>query len=175
MARRLLGPLRLDRRRHPRPQPVRLDDLGGHHPLWKLLGDRRPTHDRELRPSCPSVLERQPVTHPDLGEQPRQQRLMHTIRVAGLGSRPHTDTPGDPAQLAVQVLPLTHAQIVQELVATQLAELASRQCPLLFPKMVPERHQGEKVGSATSKPRVHLVGRLLLVDRPFTRILDRQR
>jgi hypothetical protein len=87
-----LGPLRLDRSSHPRPQPVRLDQLGRHDPLRRVLGERRPRADRELRPVRAAVVAPVvapvvaggAVTHADVREQARQQRLVDPVRVTRL-------------------------------------------------------------------------------------------
>ena len=55
------------------------------------------------------------------------------------------------------------------------AERAGRQLRLLLLQVVPQVQVGEEVGLRVAEPGVRLVGRLLLLQRPLARVLDRQR
>ena len=191
-----LGPLGLDRGDGAGPQPVRLHQFGGHHPARQLLGDRRLAGDRELRPvraavlagvatvlsaaghrfgGRPAALATGRVAHPDLRQQARQQRLVHPVGVAGLVAVAHADLTRHLAQLAVQVLPLAHAEVVEVLGPAELAELARAELLLTLAQVVPQPHVGEEVGSVDGEPAVQFVGRLAMFRRSLAGILDRQR
>ena len=89
--------------------------------------------------------------------------------------RPNAEVAGDPAELAEQVLPLAHAQVVEVLGPAQLAELVGRQLPLLGAQVVPQGDDRQQVRAGDVEPAVGRVGLGALGDRTFSRILDRQR
>ena len=156
-----LGPLRLDRRHPPGPQPVRLDQLGRHHPPRRLAW---PAPSRARSRTCAP-------------RAPRYSRASRASRMPRCDSRPaSTDwwtwsgwpasvparTPRSAAtwpQLAVQVLPLAHPQVVEVLGAAQPPELVRRQRPLPLAQVVPQGHDRQQVGARHVEPAVQLVGR----------------
>ncbi len=85
------------------------------------------------------------------------------------------EVPDDTTQLRVQVLPLPDPQEVEELALAQAPEGAGRQSFLLFTQVVPEVEIGHEVRALVGEPPVRLVGCLLVLGRPFPRVLDRQR
>ena len=80
----------------------------------------------------------------------------------------------EPHELAVQVLPLAHAQVVEELRLAHAPERAARELPLLLLEVVPEVEQGQEVARRVDEPRVESVGLLAPLERSLARILDRQ-
>ena len=91
----------------------------------------------------------------------------------GLADR-HAEPAGGAAQLAVQVLPLADAQVVQELALHGAAELVAAQRLLLLAEVAPQVEQGEEVGVLVGEPGVQLVGGLLVLAGPLARVLDGQ-
>jgi hypothetical protein len=72
---------------------------------------------------------------------------------------------GELAQLAVDVLPLAHSQIVEELGLAEPAEGAGPEFALLVFEVVPEIEQGEKVARGVGELGVMLVGLLAAFER----------
>ena len=98
-------------------------------------------------------------------------------RSSGSGGRlaeRHAEPPGGAAELAVQVLPLADAQVVQELALHGAAELVAAQRLLLLAEVAPQVEQGEEVGVLVGEPGVQLVGGLLVLGGPLARVLDGQ-
>ena len=129
----LLGPLGLDGRVDARPQPARLDELGGHDEVGLLAEQRGPGADAETGTARPDVLPLDLVPGTDVRQQPGEQRLVDGVPVglgvAGRGGDVGVDADraaGGP-QLGVQVLPLPDAQVVQVLVLAHAAKRAVRQ------------------------------------------------
>ncbi len=79
------------------------------------------------------------------------------------------------AQLGVDILPLAYPQIVEVVGTAETAELVRRQRFLLFAKVIPQVNKGEEVRLFVVEAAMFLIGRLLLVHRPLTRILNRER
>ena len=182
-----LGPFRLDAGRRARPQPIRLDQLRRHDPSWELLGECGTAGDSKCRAVGAPVVARGAIAHAQVRQQPRHQRLVDAIGMAGphrtrgrgglarMGREVDAERADDLAQLAVQVLPLAHSQVVQELAAAQLAELARAQLLLPFAQVVPQPDVREEVGVVGGEPAVGLVGGLLGVGGALAGVLDGQR
>ena len=156
-----LGPLRLDRGDPPGPQPVRLDELGRHHPPRRRLGQHRAGGDRERRAARAAVLAAVAVAHARCATAARRA----PTGGRGPGAPPpspgtHAEVGGDRAQLAEQVLPLPHAEVVEVLGPAQLAELVRRQRPLPLAQVVPQRDDRQQVAARHVEAAVQLVGRL---------------
>ena len=169
-----LDPLRLDARGDAAPQPRRLDQLGDHHPGRRLGRQRRGGEDREARVASALVLAAARILEADVRQQAGQER---GVDVVWLGRRPvaaDADLFGRLAQLSDEVLPLAHAQVVQELGVAALAELVARQAALLGLQVAPEVEIGEEVRTRVGEARVLLVGRLAALRRALARVLDRQ-
>ncbi|CAH0222433.1 hypothetical protein SRABI106_01994 [Rahnella aquatilis] len=78
-------------------------------------------------------------------------------------------------QLGVNVLPLAHAQIVEEIAAAQFAELCRRQRFLLHLQVIPQVYECQEIRVFVGKATMFFIGRLLFVHRTLARILNRQR
>ena len=171
-----LGPLGLDPGRLPPPQPRGLDQLGGHHPLRRLPGQGRAGEDGEPGPPRPQVLAGVALLEPDVAEQPGQQGGVDAVGVGLVLGRvaPDAEVAGHRPELAVQVLPLAHPQVVEELRLAPLAELVRGQLGLAFVQVAPEVEPGQEVGALVGEAAVELVGPLLLVGRALARVLDGQ-
>ena len=77
-------------------------------------------------------------------------------------------------QLGVDIAPLAHAQIGEELALAELGQLVVAQCLALFLVVAPQVESGHEVGTRVAKTRVGLVGLLLFFGRALPRVLDRQ-
>ena len=131
MAAEALGPFGLHSADHAPPETVGLHQFGSDHPLRHRLGEGRTVADQEPRAVGPAILPCRAIAHAEVAEQSGEHRLMHPVRVSGLGALAHAELAGDLTQLAEQVLPLTNAQVVQVLAAAQLAKLVVAQLVLL--------------------------------------------
>ena len=103
----------------------------------------------------------------DVRQQAREQGGVDAALV-GFGGRlaeRHAQPAGGAAELAVQVLPLADAQVVQELALDRAAELVAAQHLLLLAEVAPQVEQGEEVGVLVGEPGVQLVGGLLVIGR----------
>ena len=112
---------------------------------------------------------------PICDSSPDEDRLVHVVGVTGLGAGPDAEVAHGPAELAEQVLPLAHAEVVQELGATQLAELVRRQLALAIAQVVPQGQQTEQLGPGDIEAAMELVGLLALLLGTFARVLDGER
>ncbi len=81
---------------------------------------------------------------------------------------------GDLPQLAHEVLPFPHADVVEELGAAHPSERARRPRPLLGLEVVPEGEHRQEVRVGVGEASVHLVRLGLVVGRPLADVLDRQ-
>ena len=101
------------------------------------------------------------------------------VHLLGLGRRlveRHADLARGLAQLADEVLPLAHAQVVQVLgLAAACGTALRRQLPLLLAQVAPEVQVGEEVRALVGEAGVRLVGLRALLGRALARVLDRQR
>ena len=75
-------------------------------------------------------------------------------------------------KLPQHVLPLAHAQVVEELGLAQTAKGAGTELFLLLLEVVPEVQQREEVARRVGKARVLSVGLLAAFERAFTRVLN---
>ncbi len=145
-----LHPLGLDLRDRAREQPRGLDELGGHHPLRRLLRQRGAGEDREPGVARAQEIPRLGVVRADLREQPRQQREVHLVGVSRiprtLWTEPlQADRPRDLAELRDQVLPLPDPQVVQVLLGAQLPEPGGGELPLLLAQVAPQVEVSHKI------------------------------
>ena len=147
-----LGPLGLHAGGDPAPQPVRLDQLGRHHPSRRLLRQRGPGRDRELGASAHRGT-RGSCRRACRGARASPASSAWCTRSGWPASAPARirSRAGHLAQLAVQVLPLADPQVVEVLGPAQLAELARRQRLLPFAEVVPQPDVAR--GSRSPRPR----------------------
>ena len=130
-----LGPLRLDRGVLAGPEPAGLDQLAGHEERRVAALQDTAGEDREPGAAGAEVLARSPAAaggvravpllqQPDVGQQPREQRLVDAVGVGRVRGLPELDPhlAADLAQLALELLPLPHPQVVEELPLAHPAE-----------------------------------------------------
>ncbi len=121
-----------------------------------------------------------------MGQQPSQQRLVDLVGGGVVVVAAQALLPRGLLQLGVQVGPLPHPQVVQELALTHPPERAAGQLTLLLTQVAPQAEQDQEVGvddravlprwpGPATEPGVGLVGLGLLVGRPLPRVLHRQR
>ena len=79
------------------------------------------------------------------------------------------------AELADEVLPLAHAQVVDELLTTLRAEASGGLRCLRLLEVIPQVEQGQDVGGGIHEPGMGGIGSGCAIVRPLTRITDRQR
>ena len=79
------------------------------------------------------------------------------------------------AELADEVLPLAHPQVVDELLTTLSAEARGGLRCLRLLEVIPQREQGEDVRGGIDEARVRGIGSDCAVLGPLSRITDRQR
>ena len=143
-----------------RPQPIGFDQFGRHHPTRGTLRQHRSGSDHESGIARPAKLAPIAVAHTEVRQQTSQHRAMHEIGVALVERRSDLQLAGDLSELAVQVAPLAHPQIVEVFVSAHTTELVARQFTLTLSQIVPERHGREQVGALDIEATVQL-GRLL--------------
>ncbi len=80
----------------------------------------------------------------------------------------------EPHELAVEVLPLAHPQVVQELGLAHPAEGTARELPLSLLEVVPEVQEAQEVARRVDEPRVEPVGLFPLLERSLAGVLDRE-
>src|SRR5690606_32134611 len=105
------------------PEPARLHELSSHHPAWVYLEQCGSRYDAEPGAPGAEVLAVLDVSNADVGEQPGEHGSMDLLRRGRLAVADHLHRAGDLAELALEVLPLAHPQVVEELGAAQFAEL----------------------------------------------------
>ena len=198
VAGQLLGPLGLDRRYLAGPQARGLHELTGHDERRRPPFQPRAREDREPRAAGAEVLPRAgplalappPSTsagracrdllllqHPDVGEQAGEQRLVDAVGVRSVGGHPQLDLHllAHLAQLGLEVLPLTDAQVVEVLALAHAPERARGQLALLLADVAPQVDPGEQVRALGLEPGVQLVGLRALLGRSLARVLERHR
>lgn len=79
------------------------------------------------------------------------------------------------AKLGIDILPLAHAQVVEEIHPALAAELVRRERLLLLAEVVPQVHEGEEIGLFVVEATVLFVRGLLFVHRTLARILNGER
>src|SRR5690606_13162203 len=79
------------------------------------------------------------------------------------------------AQLLVDVPPLAHAQVAQEVALAELSQAALRELFQLVVQRFPDVEQREEIGVAVVEARVRLARGGLLVHRALARVLYRKR
>ena len=109
-----------------------------------------------------------------MAEQAGQQRPVE----AGVRCRflvePHAHFGDSPQQFLMQIMPLPHPHERQKIALAEIAQLVLGQLPRLVVVIIPELEQCQKIGMLVAKPAMLLVRRLLPLQRPFARILNRQ-
>ena len=129
--------------------------------------------------------------------RPGQQRLVDAVRVVrrtrvlrslvgagasgraavrvGTGGIDNAHLLAHLAQLRLEVLPLAHPQVVEELPLAHPPERAGAQLALLLLEVAPQVQPGQEVRALGLEPGVLLVGLRLELGRPLPRVLQRQR
>ncbi|CAB4823577.1 unannotated protein [freshwater metagenome] len=118
------------------------------------------------------------VTCTEVTEQTREHRLVYAVGVAlrhASAGMADTQLAGDLAQLAEQIVPLAHAQVVEVFATAQLAELAAVQRLLLFAQVVPQLHKRQEVAAGNLEAAVQFVGCNAMFGGALTRVLNAER
>ncbi len=170
-----LDPLGIDTRGDAPPQSTGLYQLGNHRPFWRFFKQARAGEDGETGVARAGKLLLVGILHTDMRQQAGKQRNMDLAVLCRLAVDRNTQLFHHLAQLGVDILPLAYPQIVEVVGTAETAELVRRQRFLLFAKVVPQVNKGEEVRLFVVEATMFLIGRLLLVHRPLTRILNRER
>jgi hypothetical protein len=115
-----------------------------------------------------------------VAQQTRQQADVDALIVAnGIGQpfvvQADAERPGQLPELGEQVLPFPDAEVVDELVAAEPAELGGGKLLLLLLDVVPEVQEAGEVRVLVAEAGVLLCRELLLVRRTLAGVLDGQR
>ncbi|MNH06204.1 hypothetical protein D3C79_655650 [compost metagenome] len=151
-----------------------LHQLGGHHPLGRLLEQAGGREEVEATVAGPQKLRFLQILVADVAEQAGQQGAVHRLEVRRLRVALEAQLFHRLAQLEVDVLPLAHPQVGEKLLLAQAAERVAAQQVLLLFQVVPQVDEGEEVGLLILEAAVLLVGGLLLLHGPLAGILDAQ-
>ena len=191
----LLGPLRLDGRVLPGPEPAGLHELAGHQELRRLLGQPAAGEDREParrgRRGTPASAVARPVRRSSLSTSraPRAAPMwlsspdssawwIPSASAASAMSAGPADLDAhllaDLTELGLEVLPLADPQVVEELALAHPPERAAAELLLLLLEVPPEVEPGEEVAGLVLEPRVQLVGVRAVLLGPLPRVLQRQ-
>jgi hypothetical protein len=140
-----LDPGRVDRRGHAAPQPRGLDELGDHDPRRRAAREQRPGPQREARAARAEVLARVAGLQPEVREQPGEHRAVDVVGRGGHAVDRDARLARGLAQLGDEVLPLAHAQCVEEVLAAPAAKRAARELALAGSDGAPQLEQRERV------------------------------
>src|SRR5690606_39237656 len=144
----------------------------GHHPACIATEQCGPRGDGEPSPPRADVLSLLDVPDADVGEQAGEERGVYLLRLGRLLVANQPKRAGHLPELALQVLPLADAEVVEEVRAAQLAELVGGELALLGVQVVPEVEQRDEVRVGILEPRVLLRGRLAVVVWSFPGVLN---
>ena len=117
MLRHRLNPLRIDTRGDTPPQTAGFHQLGDHGPLRRLFKQPRAREDGETRVACAGKFLFIRILHPDMGQQAGQQGDMNFAVLRRFTVDRNAQLFYHLAQLGVDILPLAHAQVVEEIPA----------------------------------------------------------
>ena len=155
-ARRQCGPTAGSSRpaRRPSPTSACLRDSTEPRPITNFE-PCAPLYSRPLLSAVPSRM-------PRWESRPASSAWCTRSGCARLAAGADAQLAGDLAELAEQVLPLAHPQVVEVLAAAQLAELVAAQLLLPLAQVVPQLDEAMKSKSlpVDGEAAVHLVGRL---------------
>ena len=170
-----LQPLRLDARDAASVQARGFGDLRGHDPAPGLLAHARTGVDLELDAARAEVKFAVLGLAADVAEQAGKQRAVD-LRVARLLSGQLPSQLGDESmQLAVDVQPLAHAVVGEEVFPAQIHQLAVRF--LVRERLLvelPQLEPGEEIGFFVVELELRRVGGARALQRPLARVLQRQ-
>ena len=170
-----LHPFRIDARGNAPPQAAGFHQLRDHGPFRRLFEQAGTGEDGETGVTRAGILLLFGVLHPNVGQQAGQQRDMNLAVLRRLAVDRNAQLFHHLAQLGVDVLPLAHAQVVEEIHAALAAELVRGERFLLLAEIVPQVYEGEEVGLFVVEATMLFVRRLLFVHRTLARVLNGER
>ena len=179
IARRRFDPLGLDVGERAREEARSLHDFARKDPAARLLGAHRSRPKPELDPARSEIGRRPEVAfrglRTDVAQQAGKKRTVHLFIGRGRGVLSPAELFDDRIELFVDVAPLAHAAGREETAVEFRVEFA---VALLFGLRLfvpaPELHKAQEVRTFVGKFLVCTVGRFLLVERSFARILHRE-
>ena len=167
----LLHPLRLDGGHRPGPQPGGLHQFDGDNEFRGLARQQGSGIDGELGAASTDVLLGSRTLaatlrgfpnlgQTDVGEQAGQQCDENTVSGSGGAVDLQVQLLGDLAQLAVQVAPFAHAQVIDVLSPAHTTERRGSHLPTLMTQVAPQSVDGHDVPALVDPTRLGLRGRL---------------
>ena len=179
VARRGLDPLGLYVGERACEETRSLHDFARKDPAPRLLGANRPRPEPELDPARAEIGRRPEVAfrglRTDVAQQAGKKRTVHLFIGCGRSVLSPAEFFDDRIELFVDVAPLAHAAGREETAVEFRVEFA---VALLFGLRLfvpaPELHKAQEVRTFVGKFLVCTVGRFLLVERSFARILHRK-
>ena len=172
----LFGPQRIELGGRACPQPGRLHQFGGHDPVRGLLEQGRAREHHELAATGAGVFTFALVVEANVTEQSGQQRhvdgVMIGYRVNVLSGDLNIQRLAHLLELGEQILPLAHAQVIDEFGLAQAPECAGGQLRLLVLDVAPQVQKACEVRVLVNKALVFFGGNLGFVSGAFTRVLN---
>ena len=175
MLRHRLHPFRIDTGGNASPQAAGFHQFRDHGPLRRLLEQARTREDGETGVARAGILLLLGVLHPNVGQQAGQQRDMNFAVLRRFAVHRNAQLFHHLPKLGIDILPLAHAQVVEEIHPALAAELVRRERLLLLAEVVPQVHEGEEIGLFVVEAAVLFVRGLLFVHRTLARILNGER
>ena len=146
MLRHRLHPFRIDTGGNASPQAAGFHQFRDHGPLRRLLEQARTREDGETGVARAGILLLLGVLHPNVGQQAGQQRDMNFAVLRRFAVHRNAQLFHHLPKLGIDILPLAHAQVVEEIHPALAAELVRRERLLLLAEVVPQVHEGEEIG-----------------------------
>ena len=175
MLRHRLDPLRLNARGDTPPQAAGFHQFGDHRPFWRLFEQPRSREDGEASVARAGKLLLVGVFHTDMRQQTGQQRGVNFAILRRLAVHRQPELFHHLTQLGIDILPLAHAQVVEEIDPALAAELVRGERFLLLAQVVPQVDERQEVGLFIVETAMFLVRGLLLVHWPLARVLNGER
>ena len=100
---------------------------------------------------------------------------MNRAEIGRLIINSHTLLTHHLAQLGIDILPFTNAQVIEKIALTLTTEGITREFFLLLAQIIPQIHESHEIGIFILEATVFLIGGLLFLQWTLTRILNRQR
>ncbi|MQM36936.1 hypothetical protein KBTX_00925 [wastewater metagenome] len=151
-----LDPLRTHLRDGAREHPRRLHQLGGDDPFGPPPCEPGAREDRQRQAARAGIAAVLPAQG-HIGHQPGEQGLVQGLVVRRLLVLAPAAALEQVPQLAVDVPPLAHAQVREEVLAAPGAQLALGEVARLLVKVVPQPHHREEVRALVLPAPVRLV------------------
>jgi hypothetical protein len=172
IARERLHPDRVDRGDRAGEESARLDQLGRHDDLGGAFREARSREDHESLAARAEVVAFLAVPDPDAAQQTGEEGAVDGFLVDAGGTFAQPDVAERADDLAVEVLPLAHAEVIEELGATHPAERGAAASAAGLVEVIPQLQEREEVARRVGEAGVRLIGRRAPLEGALARILD---